>query len=197
MKKRVVFITFLAMISLVSSARAAEEKEPAPEFELYLVTTWSGKPLASKIMAWQKIPLKGLTVTLNSPGQIVYGYLVVKCHSQKQWGEWHKKNTFDKSWRIDHRRERPRGAGRFITAGPENLEPFLFGGDDADLAVRSRLAYGEARRKNTAVWGFALGPVREPPSKVKRLEFPWIFRLRKEKKAVAEIRVRYINRQRQ
>lgn len=197
MKKLVIFVSFLAIISLTFPARAAEKKEPAPEFELYLVTAWAGKPLASKIMAWKKIPLKSLTVTLNSPEQIVYGYLLVKCRSQKQWDEWHKKNTFDRSWRIDHRRERPRGAGRFITAGPKNLEPFLFGAGDADPGERSKTAYMEARRKNTAVWGFALGPVREPPSKVKRLEFHWIFRLRKEKKTMAEIKVRFINRQRQ
>ena len=197
MKKLAVFVLFLATISLSLPTWAAEKKEPGPEFELYLVTAWSGKPLASKIVAWQKIPLKGLTVTLNSPKQIVYGYLLVKCRSQKQWDEWHKKNTFDKSWRIDHRRERPRGAGRFITANLVNLEPFFFGPKETDPAVRSRLAYGEARRKSMAVWGFVLGPVREPPSKIKRLKFPWIFRLREEKKTVAEIKVRFINRQRQ
>ncbi|MDY6851740.1 MAG: hypothetical protein SV487_06670 [Thermodesulfobacteriota bacterium] len=195
MKKPAVFVLFLAIISLSLTARSAEKKEPAPEFELYLVTAWSGKPLASKIVAWQKIPLKSLTVTLNSPGQIVYGYLLVKCRSRKQWDEWHKKNTPDKSWRIDHRRERPRGAGRFITADLVNLEPFFFGTDDTDPAVRSKTAYMEARRKSMAVGGFVLGPVREPPSKVKRLKFYWIFRLGEEKKTVAEIKVRFINRQ--
>jgi hypothetical protein len=50
------------------TAFGADEPVPPP-VELYLVQTWSGAPLASRIMSWQKIPLSRLTLTLTDPGQ--------------------------------------------------------------------------------------------------------------------------------
>lgn len=182
----------IPLIFALAAPVSAEPSDPFPPvFELYLVSSWTGAPLESRIGARQQIPLHHMTVTLTDPNQVLYGYLLVKCSSLDQWSQWHAVYARDKAWRIDRDHERPKGASRSLNADQPNLEPYLFVDDLTDPSVREKAARKIAQEKLWAVWGFSVGPLKNPQAQLRKpLYFPIYFWSGRERRSVAELGVK-------
>ncbi len=188
----VLFVLFFASAAFPASARAGQTTLQPMGIELYLVQSWSGEPMNSKITAWQKIPRETLTVTMREKGQIVYGYLVVHCWDATQWAEWHPDFANNRGWLVDRRRERPRKASSLVSPSYKNLEQFIFFDENASPEDRAQKARDMAEKNLQAIWGFQLGPLPELSAGFKGADFPFVFWNGPAKKSEAAIGVRIL-----